>query len=434
MPNIARTKTYDRFNEAMDKLGSFECSPRIAIALSGGSDSTAVLYLLRKWVNERCGKLIALIVDHGLRGESANEAYAVCLQARSAGVEAHVLTWKGPKPCSAIQSTARRFRYDLLGEWCQSNNVLHLATGHHRDDQVETIRMRQGHNSGPDGLSGMAFQRETTWGRIIRPSLDMPKSKLRSFLKHRNLPWIEDPSNSDMSFERVRIRNVLAKESDQADSLISFAKDRLALDHCVAKFLAKGAVISPFGYASMNRSMFDSLGFGSKMRVLGTLCSTISGSEYQPRRASICGAIQKLVREDFSGYTLGGCQIVKEKNNLYITRQAGRCESINYQENGVNYWDGRFVLRSSDCVENMCIGPLRLAALDEIAKIRKNSFVAQLMPRPALISLPALFAGATLRAVPHLHYVYCGRHDKLRDISVNFRPKRAVSSAPFAVV
>src|SRR6185436_2130692 len=186
----------------MAPFAPFETAPTVAVAVSGGRDSLALALLARAWAAGRGGNVIALIVDHGLRAESAGEAATTLGVLRQQGIEGVILCWSGAKPSSAVQEAARAARYRLLREECRRRGVLHLLVAHHADDQAETVAMRAARQSGPDGLAGMSAAVELPEVRLLRPLLGVLRSRLTATLIARGVPWIDDPSNADPRFER----------------------------------------------------------------------------------------------------------------------------------------------------------------------------------------------------------------------------------------
>ena len=422
------------FERAMVKFGSFEPHPHVAVAFSGGGDSTALLHLLVNWINRCDGKVTALVVDHGLRDGSAKDAGLARDHAIKAGVTCHVLNWRGPKPTSAIQASARKVRYQLLGDWCLRNGVLHLALGHQLDDQMETVCMRASRGSGPDGLAGMTEQRETEWGRIVRPLLSVNRSKLRHFLKKRNISWINDPSNDDHTFERVRVRQEIKKRKYFSHDLNARRTSRKSLDYEAAKFLAVGAMISPFGYAMICLDIFNDLSVDGKRRVISGLCATIGGLEYNPRRKSIDAVVDSINKREFVSRTLGGCIFLKVTDDILIVREAERCPVEGFLGKNIQIWDRRFVFSKTSVSAGISVGPLILAKSEIFGEIRRSYPNIRNVPEVALRALPAFFKADKLLAVPHLRYGRSSRYGRLSRAQVVFRPKRSASNAPFTVV
>ncbi|MFP4520444.1 MAG: tRNA lysidine(34) synthetase TilS, partial [Oceanicaulis sp.] len=189
-------------------------APRIGLALSGGGDSTALLLALREAAPELA--LFTYTVDHALRPDSAREARAAAAMAERAGASARILTWPDPRPG---QNQARRARHRLLAEACRADGVEILCLAHTLDDRIETLRMRAA-RPGPDTrLAGPGpIDPSPAWpeGRgltLARPFLGLTRGALRRYLALRGASWIEDPTNADPAYERVRLRQAPLSEA-----------------------------------------------------------------------------------------------------------------------------------------------------------------------------------------------------------------------------
>lgn len=181
----------------------------LAIAVSGGPDSLALLLLARAAFGDR---VRALTVDHGLREGSAAEAAGVAAICDRLGISHTTLRWSGDKPASNIHAAARTARYRLMGDWCAANGVSWLATGHHADDQAETLLLRLARGSGVAGLAGirpvLALANGVT---LLRPMLNRRRSELRAIVDAAGLLAVDDPSNADPRFDRTHARAMLAQ-------------------------------------------------------------------------------------------------------------------------------------------------------------------------------------------------------------------------------
>jgi tRNA(Ile)-lysidine synthase len=215
-------------------FGALDSLRVLILAVSGGPDSTALMWLAARWRDrlEKPPKLVAVTVDHGLRKESAREARAVNQLAKTLNVEHVTLRWTGRKPKTAIQEAARNARYRLLSEEAHRQNATHVLTAHTLDDQAETVLFRMARGSGVGGLAGMrwfdgmpvADARPT---HLVRPLLDMPKARLIATLKAAKVPFAVDPSNADPRFARPRFRALmpsLAREGLTAQRLGRLAR------------------------------------------------------------------------------------------------------------------------------------------------------------------------------------------------------------------
>lgn len=243
--------TSDMFDALMAQSFSnvFDDVRVVAVGVSGGADSMALLWLLQGWAAERGIYVYALSVDHGLRVDAAGECKVVAEYCEGFEHVEHV-TLKWLAPCDVrVQEEARKARYALMSEYCAKQDVQHLFLGHHADDQAETFLFRLAKGSGLDGLSGMVAMQamDHEMGDIIlcRPLLRVPKDALVTTCGAQDISFIDDPSNDDDEYARVRLRaasEVLAKEGLSAKRLgvtaMRMARARYALDHnadCVFK-------------------------------------------------------------------------------------------------------------------------------------------------------------------------------------------------------
>ncbi len=185
---------------------------RLAIAFSGGGDSMALVHLCR----QIRPKPLILIVDHALRTGSDNEARQAFRFAANLGLDAQILTWNHGNPKTGIQEKARRGRYGLMGEVCRMKGIRYLLTAHTRDDQAETLFMRYERRTGWRGAAGMSEKvyapvwPELAKVTLVRPLLHVTRTKLRDYNELHSLKWVEDPSNDNEVFERIRTRQHLA--------------------------------------------------------------------------------------------------------------------------------------------------------------------------------------------------------------------------------
>lgn len=166
----------------------------------------ALLHLLSLQKPQR---LVALTVDHGLRSESAHEAQQVADFCQSLGIEHHTLRWDDTKPQTGLQAKARTARRQLLIDQCKQLGIADLYLAHQADDQIETFLQRLARGSGPQGLQGMRKQTRQQGITIHRPLLGIRRSALRDYCTQNNVPFIDDPSNDDTRFERIRWRQLI---------------------------------------------------------------------------------------------------------------------------------------------------------------------------------------------------------------------------------
>ncbi|MCR9257599.1 MAG: tRNA lysidine(34) synthetase TilS [Alphaproteobacteria bacterium] len=300
------------FDALLAPLGPFERRPALAVAVSGGPDSVALLDLSISWARPRGGGVLALTVDHGLRPGSDVEAAQVATLARRLGADHRVLTWRGGKPATGIQEAARIARYDLLGDACRKAGILHLLTAHHRDDQIETFLLRRDRGSGPDGLAGMAASAPTPWGRLLRPLLPVPKRDLIAYADACGLSYVTDPSNRDRRFTRVRLRldRDAAEDPQTRDRIRAHGDRRAEADDDRAAELARLARILPDGGVALGLAGTMALAPSARERLLRFCLSRVGGAPYPPRADRLARLVAALgTAPPFSGRTLAGCLV-----------------------------------------------------------------------------------------------------------------------------
>jgi tRNA(Ile)-lysidine synthase len=232
-------------SEAKRLFADWKAAPAIVLAVSGGPDSTALMWLAARWRRAlaRGPRLIAVTVDHGLRAEAAREAREVRRLARSLGLPHRTLRWTGAKPKTGLPAAARTARYALLAQAARQSRATHILTAHTRDDQAETLLMRLLRGSGIAGLAAMARESERDGLRLARPFLDVSKSQLIATLKKAKIDFADDPTNRDANFTRPRIRTLmpaLVAEGGDPRNLARLAS-RLARANAAVEVLADGA-------------------------------------------------------------------------------------------------------------------------------------------------------------------------------------------------
>jgi tRNA(Ile)-lysidine synthase len=226
-------------------FAEWKAVPALVLAVSGGPDSIALLWLAARWRRAlaRGPRLIAVTVDHGLRPEAAREARDVKRLARSLELPHRTVRWTGAKPKTGLPAAARAARYRLLADAARANGASHILTAHTRDDQAETLLMRMLRGSGIAGLAAMARQSERDGVWLARPFLHVSKSQLVATLEKAKIAFADDPTNRDSHFTRPRLRAimpVLAAEGGDARNLARLAA-RLARANAAVEVLVDGA-------------------------------------------------------------------------------------------------------------------------------------------------------------------------------------------------
>ncbi len=377
-----------------DLIAGLEDIPNqnLVVAVSGGGDSVALLHMLAA----RGGGLRAVTVDHGLRHESADEAVGVADLCRQLSVGHTILKWTGWDKKGNLQDAARRARQRLISGWAAENNVTHIALGHTFDDQAETVLMRLARGSGVDGLSGMAATRVDGPLMWIRPLLDYARDDLRQYLRAEGISWIDDPSNDDLRFDRVKTRLILGqlqKIGIDADGLVETAKRmrgaRRVLEQATVSLADNCIVISEAGEVTITREIFSLAEDELQFRLLAGILQWVSGEEYRPRFDSL----RNLLAND-QDKTLHGCVIRSRIGKIIVRREASRVQAACPANIGI--WDHRWeMIRQHGAPEAQNVGALGEKGLLLCGDWRETGHA-----REALITTPALWSGDDLIAAP----------------------------------
>ena len=431
----------DAFDTHMAALGPFEQRPHIAAGVSGGADSLALALLADAWARRRGGSFSALTVDHGLRAGSDAEAQTVAGWLGARGIRSHILTNTAGTAPRSLQAAARSTRYALLLDWCRRNHVLHLLLAHHREDQAETLLLRLGRGSGVDGLSGMAPMSERPGVRLLRPLLNVPHGRLEATLRACGQNWVEDPSNRDPAFGRVRVRNLLpslAAEGLTAERLAATAgrlsRARAALETSTADLLARSVMLDAAGYAILDSAILRTAPEEIGLRALARLLRTIAGGDYPPRHERLERLYAALMAGPLRrGRTLAGCRVLpvaQAADKALICREPSAvADDLPLRKGGIDHWDGRYQVTTKGSARGLSIGALGSTGWSALVRGLPKAKRAS-VPAPARPTLPVLRDAAGIVAVPHLGF----RRPDAKGIAttvIRYRPGHPLAGASF---
>lgn len=427
--------TAAEFDRCLRPLLGAEKPQAIAVAVSGGADSMALTLLTADWARRKGIDVLPLIVDHRLRVESAKEARHVVALLRAAGLGPKILSWDAKvKPSANRQAAAREARYALLAAECEKRDIRHLLLAHHRDDQAETLLLRCLRGSGVDGLAAMAPRSLRENLVLLRPLLDIPKARLVATLRKRKQEWVEDPSNANASFQRVRVRAALdllsGNDVEQRAELVqhlaqtakNFARTRALLDAAAYDLLHAAVQLTPAGCAWLDPAPLVAAEDELALRALVKLLGAIGGVAVPPRLDGLQRLLQALRDGKPLPLTLHRCLLTKVKggeNRLLVCRETRYLPAE--QPLVSMLWDGRFRIAAAKPVRGVTIAPLGRARLAEEGSFATAELAA--LPKVAWPALPALWraqggrAGRFLLAVPALNW---GRMPA--GVTISFQP------------
>ena len=324
--------SFDDFEQAVERLGDFDGV--IAVGVSGGPDSMALLWLLSRWAQKNDVRIQAYTVDHGLRVESADEARAVGERVAAWPNVAHrILRWEGEKPDSRILEEARNARYDLMMSAMEKDGARALFIGHHRDDQAETFLIRLAKGSGLDGLAGMhGVQPVKGHVVLVRPLLDVSKEDLIALCKDNDIFYVDDPTNKNERYLRPRLRAaqaILEEEGLSAKRLAVTAK-RLARAKSALEDMAHELFMRAVKEQGDDGFVFDyrALRAAHEEMVLRVLLYVMGrlrpDADYGPRLERLENLMERMFEDPaFKGATLGGCLFAlnRKDETLWIGKE-----------------------------------------------------------------------------------------------------------------
>lgn len=398
-----------RFAARMGALLGPDFPSDIALAVSGGGDSMAMLALCHGWARIYGVRLHVVTVDHGLRTESADEAAMVARECAALGHPHTVLTWHWTGQGN-LQDAARQARLSLIDAW--RGDIGHVLFAHTKDDVAETFLMRLTRGSGVEGLSAIANARHVTPNAgsagfmIVRPLLNEARADLRRYLKTLHIPYVDDPSNNDPRFDRVQARGLLSMLSDHglsADVLTNTARRmRRARNALTARAVqVAGDVVQqdtvngqPIGDLLIDRDRFAQVEEDTQLRLLAAALQWVSSAPYRPRAQPLEALLDRILSG--GGGTLHGCEVRSEGARFRVFREYAALDDLDVKAGTTTIFDHRWQLEGSLPPDHH----LRALGPDGWAQITEKPSEAP--PFHAARSLPAIFAGETVVACPPL--------------------------------
>lgn len=309
---------------------------RIAVAVSGGADSVALARLLAGWADARGVALSALTVDHGLRAHARDEARQVARWLSPLGIDHVTLTWDAGAACqTAVQARARNARYELMSRWCRAHGIDHLFVAHHLGDQAETVLMRLKRATTLFGLAAMSKRSERLGVTLCRPLLGLDKARLVATLRICGQDWIEDPSNSNPDFERVRVRGLLKHLQNEGVSApclgrVADAARRVSdiVDRAAHAFIRQACEQAAKGSLHIDADAFAQLPQAVRERVLvHVLVQFGPPTPYGPSPAKVSRLGHWMMQRGAHGpsaRTLAGCRVGHSGAHFILTPEGPR--------------------------------------------------------------------------------------------------------------
>lgn len=348
-------------------FGPVAAEKALGLAVSGGVDSLALMVLASEWAPRHGVRLRVFTVDHGLRPQARDECQFVVETAHKLGLEAELLQWQGDKPAANIQAAARAARYRLLGEAMKANEIKVLASAHQCEDQAETVLMRLGHGSGLEGLQGMQPLTHQHGMQLFRPLLGVGRAELAALVAKQGLVPVDDPSNRQTSFERVRWRHELTRLDAlglDARRICDFAgragRADAALDYYADEALAKIARLSAMGMVRLDRAGLFALPEEIGLRIFRRSLAWCGGQR-KPFALSAVEALLEQLRADAKApaRTLCGAVVRARPDWIELVRETRHLpqDPMVVDEGATAVWDERFRVENRNRDWPIRVGP-----------------------------------------------------------------------------
>lgn len=403
----------EQFDDFMNQNFDKAISSEVALAVSGGSDSIALLFLASKWSKENAVRLVVFAVDHQLRQESSDEIEFVKNTSKDLGHKFIGLVWHHDNSKSSIQEKARIARYEMMSNKCHELGISCILTAHHYDDFLENYFMRKRKKSGALGLSN-SYSTFYNNIQILRPLFNIKKTKLINYLRMHSIKWIEDMSNSLDVYERNKVRKYilsLSKEDKDAfedEANIADANSR-EFNNKFIKAIAENVEFNNFGFAFIDLDSYKELDYDIAVYLINFVLTSVSGKMNTPRFRSTKILLDKIMNGDNFNSSLHECILQKVDDKILIFKERNAINNKKFNLKKGVVWDNRFKFEVDekfiDNEFNICrldiedyINIKDKLDLQNLGKLSKNNH------RDILFTLPVIKNLEKVVAIPHISY------------------------------
>ena len=383
----------------------------LGLAVSGGSDSLAMLYICNDWALEKKIKLYCVTVDHKLRPESLKEAELVADHCKGLGIHHEVVEWKHEKELSGnLSDLARSARYELIDKW--RKKLSFVLVGHTRNDQIETFFMNLKRGSGVEGLKGMpvSFKRPEGYF-ILRPLIHTSRESLQKFLKEKDIKWVSDPSNYNEDFERISQRKTweILKSKGFSESRIELSTDHMRRVYDAVKHMLP-IHFKQIGKQELTDLLWDYNAFIAlpeefKLRLISAAVMWNGSLRYRPRFKAVLDILKNIEEKKIT--VLGGTLFYHHADKIRITTEL---QSI--KDNAVNCTPGsvwRNVWEVKREIEDGHIMPIGIDGNNQLSKEQRimMPFRSRII-QPGIFLKEKLLLAPTLDSKSSLYLSFCG--------------------------
>tara|TARA_B100001057_G_C22750304_1_gene911523 strand:- start:366 stop:1391 length:1026 start_codon:yes stop_codon:yes gene_type:complete len=307
---------------------NFEVKHRFAVAVSGGPDSLALAFLTKVFSIKYNLNCKYFIIDHKLRKGSTNESKNVKKILSKYGIKLEILSWNEKKPLSNIQSLARKKRYNLLFSRCKNLKIPNLIIGHHLDDLFENFFIRIMRGSGLKGLTSLEKKTTINNINIIRPLLNFEKKNLEFISNHVFNFFVKDPSNDNIDFKRVKIRNIISKFKKsglEKDKLFLTLRNLKSSNNALRFYVDQNKKFNSFfdkkGKKLILNKFFFTQPYEVVLRSFSDSLQIIGGRYFSARGKKIDNILQMIRKNNLKKATLADCIVKKVNQSVIITKE-----------------------------------------------------------------------------------------------------------------
>ena len=403
---LVKPKNYRQIPNILDSdfediLFNLGVKNEFCIAASGGPDSLCLILLANIFAKKNKIQMSVLTVDHQLRKESSQEAIWLNKVLRKMKIKHHILKWSGKKPVSNIMEAARLKRYELMTNRCIRQNIKFLLTAHHLDDQIENFFMRLVRGSGLRGLSSMSKSVRMNKIKVIRPLLDYQKKSLIKVLAKNKQKYIEDPSNNDLRFDRIRHRkligglinegldksrlNKLILNLNQVDDAINFSTKK-SIDNTISQ--------NKYGHIIINKKLFLNLPNELQYRVLLFVLSNNESKKKNIKSDSILKLIDNFSSSNFKKYALNKNLFINKKDIILVVREVGRMQVKDIIKEKSFIWNNIFKIN----IKTLLTSDLRIGFANESFDKKHHNYEEKVL----INYMPAIWRKNKIISIPFL--------------------------------
>ena len=386
---------FEKLSDLKEEYGFNE----LGLAVSGGSDSLAMLYICNDWAQKNKVKLHCLTVDHKLRSESAKEAELVANHCSGLGINHEIVEWKHEGNISGnLSDSARSARYKLIDKW--RKELSFVLVGHTKNDQIETFFMNLKRGSGIEGLKGMPLSFKRPEGYfVLRPLIHSSRESLQQVLQEKNINWVSDPSNYNEDFERISQRKTweILKSEGFSESRIELSVAHMRRAHDALKQMLP-VHFKQIGKQELTDLLWDYNAFIAlpeefKLRLISAAVMWNGNLHYRPRFKAVLDILENIKEEKTA--VLGGTLFYHHAGKIRITTefQSVKDNTVNCIVGSVwrNVWEVKREIKGG------YIMPIGINGNNQLSKQQRT-----MMPYRSRIIQPGIFLKEKLLLAPTL--------------------------------